>query len=161
MSVYIRKKDGLFRDPKTGRTIEHQGLAVRIYWSEAMLSYLRRHFPTTLNEELAGCLGVSMRTLSRKAQQLGLRKDPDWLHRIWDERRIMAQVKAKRCGNPGHWKKGEHSNPEYEFKPGRKPTDEEKAKHAESMKRWYRRNPEKARAKALKAWATRRAQEAL
>jgi hypothetical protein len=39
--------------------------------------------------------------------------------------------------------------------------DEEKAKHAESMKRWYRRNPEKARAKALKAWATRRAQEAL
>jgi hypothetical protein len=46
-SVYIKKKEGLYYDAKTGRTMEHQGYATRIYWSTAMLDYLRRHFPTT------------------------------------------------------------------------------------------------------------------
>ena len=48
--------------PKKGRLMEIDGRARRIYWSGDMLSLLRREFPTTINEELAGMLGISARS---------------------------------------------------------------------------------------------------
>jgi hypothetical protein len=136
--------------------MEHQGYALRIHWSTSMTDYLRRHYPTSLNEELAGCLGVSMRTMIRKARELGLEKDPTWLREVWDERRKLAHIISKRKGYPGGFVKGQRANHDGEFKAGRIVSDEEKSKHSESMKRWYRMNPLKAKAKALKAWETRR-----
>ena len=124
-----------------------------------MLDYLRKHYPTTLNEELAGCLGVSQRTMIRKARELGLEKDPEWLAAVWDERRQLAHVISKRKGYPGGFKKGERANPAGEFKPGRKPSAEEIAKRAESMRQWYKRNRKAASDKALKAWQTRRSKQ--
>lgn len=156
-SWYQRKPDRIYFDPKTGRSMEHKGYATRIHWSTAMLDYLRRHFPTTLNEELAGCLGVSPRTLIRKARELGLEKDPQWLSQIWEERRRMAHAIANRKGNPGCFKKGERRNPAGEFKKGHRLTPEQEQKRSESMKRWYRLNPEKAKQRAAKIRATRRA----
>lgn len=44
-----------------------------------MLSDLKRHYPTTKNKELAELLGVSERTLVRKARELGIGKNPEWL----------------------------------------------------------------------------------
>lgn len=73
---YTRKPEGVFYNANKGRLMEHRGCATRIYWSGDMLSLIRREFPTTLNEELAGMLGVSPRTLARKAKELGLTKDP-------------------------------------------------------------------------------------
>lgn len=70
----------------------------------------------TLNEELAGMLGVSIRTVTRKAKELGLKKDKQWLVGIWNERRIWANVASKRMGYPGSIQKGEHRSPETEFK---------------------------------------------
>ena len=93
--AYQRKKDGLYHDPDTGRVMEHQGYATRIHWNGNMISFLRRHFATTLNEEMADCLGVSMRTMIRKARELGLEKDPEWLRKVWEERRMMAHVISK------------------------------------------------------------------
>jgi len=121
-----------------------------------MLNYLRRHFATTLNDELAGCLGVSQRTMIRKARELGLEKDPQWLSEVWEERRHMAHSVAKKKGFPSRFKKGEHANPAGEYKPGRKPPAEETAKRAESMRQWYKRNRKAASDKARKAWETRR-----
>lgn len=154
--MYQRKKDGLYHDPKTGRTMQHEGYATRIHWSAAMLDYLRRHFPTTLNEELAGCIGVSPRTLVRKARELGLEKDPQWLSQIYEERRRMAHCAANRKGNPGCFKKGERRNPDGEFKPGHRLTPEQEQKRSESMRRWYRLHPAEARQKTAKMWETRR-----
>jgi len=154
--AYQPARQGVYYNPKVGRIVEHHHYATRIFWNTEMLDYLRRHFPTTLNDELAGCLGVSPRTMIRKARELGLEKDPKWLAEVWEERRKMAHVIAKKKGYPGGFKKGERANPAGEFKPGRKPSAEETAKHAENMRRWYRRNPDKAREKALKAWETRR-----
>ena len=68
MATYQRKPDGARYHPAYDRIMEHQGYALRIYWSTSMLDYLRKHYPTTLNEELAGCLGVSQRTMIRKAR---------------------------------------------------------------------------------------------
>lgn len=110
---------------KEPRTFYHQGLqrivvhdhhSTRIFWSRQMLDLLRQHFPTTINEELAGIIGVSLRTMVRKARELGLQKDPQWLKAIWDERRLMARAEAKRKGYPGSWKKGQHPSPATEFK---------------------------------------------
>ena len=121
-----------------------------------MIDYLRRHYPTTLNEELAGCLGVSQRTMIRKARELGLEKDPEWLRDVWDERRKLAHIIIKRKGYPGGFVKGQRANPAGEFKPGHKPTEEQRAKKSEAMRKWYRMNPLKAKEKARKAWETRR-----
>jgi hypothetical protein len=121
-----------------------------------MLDYLRKHFPTTLNEELAGCLGVSQRTMIRKARELGLEKDPEWLAEVWNDRRNLAHAISKRKGYPGKFVKGQRANPSGEFKAGEPRSAEMTRKQSESIKRWYKQHPQEARAKALKAWETRR-----
>jgi hypothetical protein len=154
--MYQKTKDGIYFNQKMGRIVEHRGYSTRIYWSTDMLDYLRRHYPTTLNEELAGCLGVSQSTLNRKARELGLKKDPAWLHQVWEERRKMGQIVSRKRDHPGSFKKGTHNSPATEFKPGHQPSPEVKRKQSESMRRWHRMNPGAARARALKAKESRR-----
>ena len=156
MTQYQKTKDGTYFNPKVGRIVVHKGYSTSIYWSTDMLDYLRRHFPTTLNEELAGCLGVSQRTMIRKARELGLKKDETWLLQIWDERRKMAHIISRKKGHPGRFQKGIHYSPDTEFKPGHQPSPEIKRKQSESLRRWYRMNPGAARARALKVSETRR-----
>jgi hypothetical protein len=157
---YQRIPQGIAYHPGYGRIMEHKGNGMRIYWSPQMLGYLSRHYSTTLNEELAGCLGVSMRTVIRKARELNLEKDPSWLAQIYEERRLMAQAEAKRRGYPGAFPKGKHSNPEGEFKPGHKMSQDAEMKRRESMRRWQRLHPDVARERGLKAWETRRNKQA-
>lgn len=161
MATYKRKPDGVRFHSHYGRIMEHQGHATRIHWSKQMIDYLRRHFPNTLNEEMAGCLGISQRTMIRKARELGLEKDPEWLAEIWNERRMMAHSASKHKGYPGCIQKGEHRNPAGQFKSGNKLSAEAQSKRSESMKRWYRQHPSEARAKSVKAWETRRANQSL
>lgn len=113
---YKRKPDGVFYDAKQGRLMEHQGYAKRIYWSKDMLDLLMREYPTTFNEEMAGMLGVSHRTMVRKARELGLRKNPEWLLAVWNERRKWANAVARAKGYPGCFKQGNEVGKEYRFK---------------------------------------------
>ena len=53
----------VFYSENQKRVVEHDGYAVRIHWSEAMLSYLKRNFATTKNDDLVEYLGVSKRTM--------------------------------------------------------------------------------------------------
>jgi hypothetical protein len=85
--MYKKKPEGVFYDPETRRLYEHRGYGRSIHWSQQMLDDLRRLYPTTLNDVLAGFLGVSPRTMIRKARSLGLQKDPTWLLSVWNERR--------------------------------------------------------------------------
>lgn len=71
-----------------------------------MLSLLKRHFPNTRNDEVAELIGVSPRTMIRKARELGLEKDPDWLQGVWNFNRMDAQAQSKRKGYPGTFKPG-------------------------------------------------------
>ena len=121
-----------------------------------MLDYLKQNFATTMNEELAGCLGVSTRTMIRKARELGLEKDKAWLASVWEERRKMATVESKRKGYPGGFPKGVRNYPDGEFKKGHVESDETKAKRIASVKRWCRLNPEKVMRRALKIAESRR-----
>ena len=98
-------KENVVYSQRLNRLVIKKGTGIAFFWSPQMLDYLQRHFPTTLNEELAGIFGVSSRTLLRKARELGLEKDPVWLHQIWDERRQLARIANKAKGYPGAFKK--------------------------------------------------------
>lgn len=108
--------------PKKGRLMEIDGRARRIYWSGDMLSLLRREFPTTINEELAGMLGISARSVTRKAAELGLKKNQDWLTKLWSERMFWARIKSKQLGYPGCFKPGNQIGKEHRFKKQENPS---------------------------------------
>lgn len=118
MSVYVKKPDGVFWHQSYGRVMEHKGRSTHIFWNGDMLRDLRRHYPRMLNEEVAGMLGVSVRTMVRKARKMGLKKDPAWLAIIWEERRLWAQIASRRKGYPGAFRKGGTAGAEFRFKPG-------------------------------------------
>lgn len=155
-SKYEPVREGTFYSEKHGRIVVHHGYSVRIHWNKDMLDYLKQNYATTLNEELAGCLGVSPRTMIRKARELGLEKDKVWLRGIYEERIRMAMAIAKKNGNPGGFKKGVRYHTDGEFKKGHVESDETKAKRIASVKRWCRLNPEKVMLRALKSAETRR-----
>lgn len=93
------------------------GHSTTIFWSPDMISTIRRYFATTFNDELAGILGVSPRTMLRKARELGLQKDKFWLLNVWNERRKWANSSSRRKGYPGAFKPGNEIGKEYRFKP--------------------------------------------
>lgn len=102
---YTKKPDGIYKD-KLGKLVEHKKYSTRIYWSPQMLSDLKRYFPTTSNQECADILQVSVRTIVRKARELGLEKDNEWLLSVWEENRLLACSVAKSKGHPGSFLKG-------------------------------------------------------
>lgn len=72
-----------------------------ITWTPEMIETLEAEFPTAYNRVLAKKLEVSMRTLIRKARELNIEKEPDFLEKRRDEITQMA-VKA----HPPHPMKG-------------------------------------------------------
>lgn len=97
--------DGIIFHQKTGRIVEHRGLSVRIFWSENMLSILRRYYPNTKNEEIAGMLGVSPRTVVRKARELHLVKSREFIASMSREHLLLANARSKELGYPGGFAK--------------------------------------------------------
>lgn len=61
-----------------GQWMRRQGKKAVLHWTGNMISELKRYFPTTKNKELAELIGVSERTIVRKARELGLEKDAEW-----------------------------------------------------------------------------------
>ncbi|GEM_PF-3083763 len=109
-----------FYHTKYGRVVEREGYATRISWSKQMLDDLRRLYPRTKNEDVAIECGVSVRTMIRKARELGLQKDPEWMRAHSRANCKTMRILNKCIGNSGQWKRGEHASPEHEFKPGRR-----------------------------------------
>ena len=122
---------------KLGLKKDHYGIA----WTPQQLKLLRDFFPTMFNKPLAAWIGVSMRTMIRKARELGLEKKPGFL----DERRkdisALAAESLKKSENViTRFKKGVRNNPAGEFKPGHVESPETKAKRSEALKHsWKKR----------------------
>ena len=88
-------------------------------WTDEKIAYLASHFPDEKNETLAKTLGISMRTIERKARELGLRKSPEMLRSASREgldKVGYLRLIGVRCSVP----KGRRTNPAGEFKPGHK-----------------------------------------
>jgi hypothetical protein len=139
-----RVPDGIRLNPATGLLMQHEGLARRIYWSKQMLDDLRRLFPTTKNEDMVDILGVSERTLIRKARELGIYKDKEWQHNNTMRHVKMAQLTNRIYGIKTPFQKGVHYCPENEFKKGHQLSPEAKVKHAAALRKWNRLHPKAA-----------------
>lgn len=112
-----------------------------IEWTPQMLKLLHMFFPTMFNDALAKWLGVSPRTLIRKARELGLEKEPGFLEKRKDDiQRKAGDALRQRGDREGTWfKKGIRHNPAGEFKPGHKESPETKAKRSEALKATWAR----------------------
>lgn len=112
-----------------------------IKWTPQMLKLLTDFFPIMFNKPLAKWIGVSQRTMLRKARELGLQKQEGFLEKRKAEIQRMAGDALRKRGNrEGTWfKKGERANPDGEFKPGHKESPETKAKRIASLKESWRR----------------------
>lgn len=117
MSKNRKKEDGIFYDFATGRCWEHNGKSKRLLWTENMLRELKAKFPIMHSEELAGMLQMCKRTLERKAKELGIKKNPQWLAKNREECRRIAYSCTRRGLNPGCYKSG-HA-PTHGYKKGR------------------------------------------
>lgn len=98
--------DGTFMHRSLDRVVEHKGYSTRIFWNGNMLSIMRRYYHNTINRELAEMLGVSERSVTRKARELGLEKDKDFVSSISKEHLLLANARSKELGYPGGFTKG-------------------------------------------------------
>ena len=116
---------------KMGLKKDHYG----IVWTDEQLILLRTYFPIMFNRPLAKWIGVSMRTLIRKARELGLEKKEGFLQeRKRDIQRLAGDAIRRSDHKNTRFKKGVHNNPAGEFKPGHVESPETKAKRSESLK---------------------------
>lgn len=89
-----------------GRKYIRNKRGVSLYWDSTMLHTIRTYFPNTENGEVAELCGVSERTVTRKARELGLVKDPAWIERRNKIATAMCKIINRTVGNKGQFKKG-------------------------------------------------------
>lgn len=80
--------------------------ALSIQWTDEMITILKKEFPVTFNRDLAARLNMGMRSLIRKARELGIEKEPGFLEK---RRAIISKLAAQ--NHPPPWNKGLHFNP--------------------------------------------------
>lgn len=92
-----------------------------IEWSDGMIETIASKFATSFNRDLADELGVSMRTMIRKARELGLEKEPGFLDK--NRKEISQMARDARRPNPTKGQKGwsVSGSEKYRFKPGHVP----------------------------------------
>jgi transcriptional antiterminator len=89
---------------KNGRVEEtRQTGGTRISWSEDMISVVKRYFPNTNTAEVAEMISVSERTLRRKAKELNLTKDREFIRSCQSRGGFSSVVKI----NSKRWRKKE------------------------------------------------------
>ena len=69
----------------------------RHHWTESEIAYLRVHYADTACCDIADVLGVNASLLSKKAKELGLKKSPDFYHRM--QARFVRGYKHERYKN--------------------------------------------------------------
>ena len=97
-----------YYDAATGRLYRHHSGCIPIVrvWTGEMLEDLRRWYSTSTNAELAGLLGVSRCSIQRKAKQLGLQKDTNWLRQQWRQSLTWARIRNNKLGGRGRFQHG-------------------------------------------------------
>lgn len=90
---------------------------VKIEFTDDQADWMRKHYPTTYNQECCDYLGVSMRTMIRFARSLGLTKDPDFVKSISHEHCKLMQSLNRGEGNAGKVNLIKYG-PRYQFRKG-------------------------------------------
>lgn len=92
-----------------------------IEWTDEMINIITSKFATSFNRDLADELGVSVRTVIRKARELRLYKEPGFLDK--NRKKITKMAKEARGTNSTKGQKGWSvpGGEKYRFKPGHVP----------------------------------------
>ena len=115
-------------------------------WTQQKIKILTDFFSLMFNRDLALWIGVSEKTLKRKAKEIGLKKGEVFYKR---KKAVMLQRQSeglKKIECATRFRKGHRASPETEFKKGYKPSAEIIAKRQETRKR--NRGNERIRSKA-------------
>lgn len=122
----------------------------KIVLTERQEAWLVKHFKHTKNEEVAAKLGVSVRTATRLAVRLGLKKTPQFMKKCQRETADAAHRSHLRNGTypPKGFKIPRRE--EYQLKPG------ECMRDRMTPKRWSERNRKAAESRA-KTWKSEKA----
>ena len=67
-----------------------------IFWSGNMLSELKRYYPNTSNRDMVDLLGVSERTIVRKARELGLEKSEEYVSKVNKGKSFLAHMEKRK-----------------------------------------------------------------
>ena len=113
-----------------------------IIWTPNMIKLLTDFFPIMFNKPLAKWIGVSQRTMLRKARELGLEKQEGFLEKRRKDIQQLASEALKKVECETRFKKGERFYPEGEFKKGHQESPETKEKRRASLKESWRRRKE-------------------
>lgn len=88
--VFVHKCDGrlrVFTGVKGGQ---------KLYWTENMLSVLRRYYPNSPSFEVAEMIGVQRCSLDRKAKELGIKKSPEYIRRCRQKGGIAGGIAMRK-----------------------------------------------------------------
>ncbi len=114
-----------------------------INWTPEKLKLIRMYYPTMMNFALAKWIGCSKRSLERKASELGLAKVDNFNQIRADEISRLLSEAVKKAYAEGRlvsqFKKGVSNNPDYEFKPGHKFSEEIEEERKAKIRRTYRK----------------------
>jgi hypothetical protein len=107
-----------------------------IVWTPQQIQLLRTYFPVMFNKPLALWIGVSQRTMLRKARELGLEKEPGFIAKRQRDISSLASAALRECESikRTQFKKGVHNSPATEFKPGHKLSPEAEANLKAAMR---------------------------
>lgn len=110
-----------------------------VKWTPQMLERLVEWYPVLFNATLAKMLGVSLRTLQRKAQQLGLKKPEGFMESKADDYSRTMSAALKKAYAEGRktpiWKKGVQNNPDGGFPKGFRFTGEVEAARIDKIRK--------------------------
>ena len=67
-----------------------------IFWNGNMLSELKRYYPNTSNRDMVDLLGVSERTIVRKARELGLEKSEEYVSKVNKGKSFLAHMEKRK-----------------------------------------------------------------
>ena len=107
-----------------------------IRWTPQMEKMVRDFYPTMFSKDLAKWIGVSHRSLIRKARELGVAKVEGFLEK---RRADINRRTGAKSANATSFRKGNQIGKEFRFEKGHQMTAEEKEKHHASMKRYWER----------------------
>lgn len=114
-----------------------------VNWTPQMVGRLVEWYPLLFNATLAQMLGVSLRTLQRKAANLGLKKPDGFMENKADDYSRKMSAAIKKAYAEGRktsiFKPGVQNNPNGGFPKGFRFTGEIEAERIDKIRRTYRK----------------------
>lgn len=136
-----KKPDGIMLNHE-GRAVIKNGTSRRLYWGEERTKDFRRLYPTHTNDWMAVEFECSPRTITRRAREMGLEKDPTWLRAKWDKGRHQANILVRVLGTKADLTNFIEGGKKHRFTSENHPSKYE--------------TPEQRSARLKKAWETRK-----